>query len=140
MIKLYRIGDMPENTMILYIVRSLKESELPEFDFIHVPELSPCQELFDTYKKLKATDNWNRETFNSIYVPNFIRDMKYESSIEKMKYLVDESYKRDIGLFCYCRDETMCHRSIVGGILKGMKANIDCPEEYLKYYRYYVNF
>ncbi len=47
-----------------------------------------------------------------------------------MKQLIEESRSREIALVCFCEDETLCHRSIVGGILLKLGAQISCNPEY----------
>lgn len=138
MIELHKIGTVTENTENWYIVRKLGD-EIYSQNFIHVPELSPSPELFARYRQLKKLGQWNKETFDNIYVPIFLKEMTSEQAINHIKFLVRESKKRNIALFCFCENEIICHRSIVGGILKGYKSDIICPDEYLKYYEMYIN-
>lgn len=136
MIELKKIGEITENTINWYIVRRLGDEPLP-LVYLHVPDLSPSDELLDEYKALRDAENWNSYTFSTIYLPKFIKEMTAETAIEKLEYLVKASREKDIALFCFCKTESLCHRSIIGGILKGMGADIDCSDEYVKYYRMY---
>lgn len=102
---------------------------------IHVPELAPSKPLFFHYLDLRKKKTWNQEAFDLIYVPWFLRDLKNSpKAMLLMNYLYLMGERKDIELLCYCTDEGMCHRSIIGGLLKGIGAPIQCPDEYLKYY------
>jgi len=139
MIELHQIGiNVPEDTEKWYIVRKLGDNLISQ-DFKHVPELSPSPGLFERYRQLVKNGQWNKETFQHIYVPVFLKETKTEPAVSLLKLLVRKSNRKNISLFCFCEDETICHRSIVGGILKGMNAEILCPDDYLQYYEMYKN-
>ncbi len=136
MIRLRRItskeDDVKENW---WIVR--KPDYLPD-NAKWVPELSPTPELFAYYSSFYEKGTWSKEHFDSEYVPWFIKDLKVnEKGKEYLEYLKEISEKEDINLCCYCIDERICHKTIIAGILKGMGADIECSDEYLKYYRFY---
>lgn len=117
--------------------------------------LAPSKSLFGKYvaikdaKKADGTPVYDRKWFDENYVGEFISDIVYrtggvadgnESAID----LLNEVYKRgkteDLTLLCYCSNESLCHRSIVGGILLSVGANIECDPSYVKYgeiYRYF---
>ncbi|MCR5834939.1 MAG: DUF488 domain-containing protein [Lachnospiraceae bacterium] len=102
-------------------------------------ELAPSSELLDVYLDLRDNGQWNREAFDSIYVPAFIREI---SENTKAGRLLQELCSKDlegksICLVCYCEDETMCHRSIVAGVLMGKGAKVIADADYLKYYALY---
>lgn len=106
-----------------------------------VTALSPSTNLFFTYRDLVSKGNWNADTFNSIYVPQFIRELKQNAEAQSLlQYLIEQDkLGKKICLFCFCTDETLCHRSIVAGILRGMGGNVvtDTGKEYLQYYGLY---
>lgn len=134
MLKLHKIG-MPilDDFEKWYIVRKL-DDDIKNDTFRHVPEISPSQSLFMKYRELAHSHRWNKQTFTSIYLPCFLTEMKQATSLSILQELVDRSHLDNIALCCYCDDESICHRSIVGGILKGMGADIEYPQEYLRYY------
>lgn len=105
------------------IVRSMKH---PIMDFKHVPALSPSLQLFFDYRKLVQAGKWNKQMFDNWYVPQFIRELNEDQEAHSaLKVLHDADRQgRKIGLCCFCTDETMCHRSIIAGILGNMGANI----------------
>lgn len=97
------------------IVRSLKNPG----NLKHISELSPSWNLFKKYLQLQDSGWWNTETFRNIYVPTFLREMQTGTARRKLSELMelDRQGKR-ICLVCFCSDETLCHRSIVAGILQ----------------------
>lgn len=96
------------------IVRSLKH---PDPHMRHVPELSPSWGLFRKYMSLRDAGNWNQDTFQEIYVPQFLEEMQGK----EQKALLNELFLSDkhICAACFCYKEDLCHRSIVGGMLQG---------------------
>jgi len=122
------------------IVRKLKESDLIEGSK-HIPELSPSTYLLERYIELREKGIWNKESFEKIYVPSFIREIRSRIGVKEI--LNDLVYMSGIGqkicLVCYCEDEEICHRSIVSGILAGMGANIQSNSDYLRFYDMYIN-
>lgn len=102
---------------------------------IHVPELAPSRVLFQHYLYLREQGSWNQESFDMVYAPWFLRDFKESpKAMMLMNYLCLMDERKDIELLCWCADEKKCHRSIIAGLLKGIGASIECPDEYLKYY------
>lgn len=99
------------------IVRSLKNPGKMK----HVPELSPSWALFKKYLRLREAGQWNTDMFKSIYVPTFLKEMAGMEAQRKLSELIelDKQGKR-ICMACFCRDEALCHRSIIAGILQHM--------------------
>lgn len=134
MIRLGRISDVGKRPgeECWLIVRSLKQCPAGA---LHVPVLSPSQGLFYAYLDAKRAGQYNKEWFERNYVPRFLNEML--SSMESRKLLdqlYHESKNRDFLLACFCTDEATCHRSIVGGMLLGAGAAIECKPEYAAYY------
>lgn len=68
------------------------------------------------------------------YVPIFIEQMRNDEKAKAyLRQLADESKFKNIALVCFCKDETMCHRSIIGGILYHMGASVEIEETYKAY-------
>lgn len=133
MIYIGKVSDMNDSfDENLMIVRS--PDEIPPFAK-HVPLLSPSPELFSKYKRALACNLFNKQWFDDIYVPEFIDDLsKNDKAVSLLKYLCDYGKNKDIFLCCYCENETICHRSIIAGILIGMGAKIKTDDSYIKYY------
>lgn len=97
-------------------------------------ELSPEQDLFRAYRERAKPGCWNRSAFDSFYVPHFLTDLsENQVGLSLLQDLKEQSSDQEIALACFCEDESMCHRSIIGGILLNMGASIDCAEDYRKY-------
>lgn len=97
------------------IVRSLKNPG----KMMQVPELSPSWSLFKKYLSLRDAGKWNKAAFRDVYVPAFLQEMRNADARKKLTEIIelDRQGKR-ICLACFCPDETLCHRSIVAGILQ----------------------
>lgn len=119
------------------IVRSMKN---PSKHIKQVPELSPSLNLFFKYRTLVQENKWNKQTFDTIYVPQFLKEMHEEQSINILNklYQIDKKGGK-ICLVCFCPDETMCHRSIIAGLLQGVGCNIqtETNNNYTRYYKMY---
>lgn len=120
------------------IVRKLKSNP---GNFRHVKDLSPSLELLNTFIELRENGEWNKQAFDEIYLPRFLKEIKDNEHARELLY---ELYDRDasgerIALTCFCDDENICHRSIVAGILQGMDANVvtKTGNDYSRYYEMY---
>ena len=114
-----------------------KPDEIPDF-VKHEPLLSPSPELFRKYRDTYYAGKFNQEYFDKVYVPQFIRELaNNKAETELLHAMVSLSEEEDVLLACYCEKESMCHRSIIAGILLGMGAEIVTSSEYRKYYEMY---
>lgn len=105
-----------------------------------IVDLAPSQYLWAKYQRLKLDKNWNADSFRSIYLPMFLQEMKTEAAKQRLNelYVADKEGK-DIALVCFCTEESLCHRSIIGGLLQGAGCNVYAPSgsDYSKYYHQY---
>lgn len=127
-----------EYDKIFLIVRSSKVNN-PRI--VQVPELAPSQELFFMYRKWVSEGVWSQETFDEKYVPWFLKDFvnnPNSSNALNLIYHLSEVKEERICLLCYCGNESMCHRSIIAGLLQGVGAHVrlvpDTKADYSKYY------
>lgn len=59
------------------IVRSLKNPiNVSGIKCQQVKELSPSWDLFTEYRRLKGSEEWNLDSFNRIYRPRFMSEIK----------------------------------------------------------------
>lgn len=79
-----------------------------------VPTLAPSSNTFRIYW---GNPEFNMNVFKQEYVPSFLRDMCDERSRKALCELWDAAQTRNIIAICACSDESMCHRSIVAGIV-----------------------
>lgn len=97
---------------IWLIVRSLKAMPTCNVPVYHVPALSPSPDLVEYYLSLRHARKWNKETFETLYKPRFLKEMESPEASNMLDILRERAKDRHILLVCYCQDE-MCHRSIV---------------------------
>lgn len=117
------------------IVRSLKYGN-PRMR--HVPELSPSWSLFKRYITIKEEGNWNEHTFQTIYVPQFLKEMRGKVQQDLLNELFN--IEKHICLVCFCGEEELCHRSIIGGMLQGAGLEVKgLSRDYSHYYDWWKN-
>ena len=124
---------------VVYDITLSKRTHDDIQNMIKKPVLAPSASLFSRYAKNQKT--FDKTDFNSWYAPQFMKDaVNDDSFLPELNELKELSFQKNIALVCYCTNENedKCHRSIVGGILKGLGADIDCSDEYLKYYTQFV--
>ena len=132
-----RVGNAAEADKNRYdanwlIVR--KPDEMPDF-VKHEPLLSPSPGLFRLYREAFHAGRFDRSFFENVYVPRFLSELiGNKEALALLDQLARRSGEEDILLACYCEDETMCHRSIIAGILLGMGADIETRAEYIRYH------
>lgn len=122
------------------IVQSMKN---PSPKIKQVKALAPTKSLFFAYRNMANSGTWNQKAFDEIYVPQFLHDLitnKAETyKMLNQLYNLDKAEKK-ICLVCFCSNETMCHRSIIAGLLQGVGCNVitETGNDYKKYYDRYV--
>ena len=85
----------------------------------HMPVLAPSWKLFHRYQDLKKAGAWNEKTFLSEYLPVFLSEMNAPEARRALQTLVSRSNAGErIVLYCFCPDEALCHRAILGKILE----------------------
>lgn len=118
------------------VVRSMKYKK--DMRIKQVTELSPSYELFMKYINLRKSNNWNRTSFNEIYVPQFLYEMtelcKAHKS-NKLQELFEASTdnSKNICISCYCKDLDLCHASILAGIMQYLGGNVNISKDYSFY-------
>lgn len=101
--------------------------------------LAPSGPLFQKYLALRNADRWNPITFNTEYVPQFLRELRQNQAALQlcMDILKMDAAGKHIVLMCSCSNEELCHRSIIAGLLYG--AGGDVHTDTGKTYRYYYD-
>lgn len=119
------------------IVRSLKTVPyIPNTQVFHIPALSPSPELFQCYLSWRNAYKWNRDMFHKQYVPRFLKEMKEELPRHFLNTLYIRAKSKHILLACFCPDESLCHRSIVCGLMQGVGCETSA-NDYRHYYTLY---
>lgn len=118
------------------IVRSYRSHRA---GFKHLPVLSPSSDLFYEYRALYDAHAWNKDSFNKTYVPKFLKEMHEQNAMDMLNTIYAMSFTNNIALCCYCKDESLCHRSIIAGLLQGAGAPVQTSsgKDYSKYWDMY---
>lgn len=120
------------------IVRSMT---YPIANVAQLDVLSPSKDLFFWYQRMAKAGKWDKRAFDDEYVPRVLKEIR--SDLAARRTLNDlRRRSRDgehIALACYCGDETMCHRSIVAGLLSGAGTEVrtGTGRDYSAYYGQY---
>lgn len=142
MIRITSIRNIKDDTYdeVWAIVRSMKT---PSNTIKQVTALAPSEKLFYQYLTLKKNNEWNKHTFATVYVPQFMKEMFNKESGNMLNYLYRQDQEgKKICLVCFCPNEKLCHRSIIAGLLQGAGCSVitDNPKtDYSDYYRLWFN-
>ena len=79
----------------------------------HIPQLSPSRELFSAYLSWKKQGIWNKDQFDNVYTPRFLKEMESEEARAYLGLLGDKIRMLDVLVCCFCEDESLCHRSLI---------------------------
>lgn len=141
MIKIGTYSDISsEYEEVWHIMRSVKQLPKNSYNIIHkhVPILSPSPDLFHMYLDLKKVGAWDELSFRNDYLPRFLKEMNNREVFMTLRELYYLSKTKNILLLCACKNESMCHRSIIAGILQGRFPDIEIHSEdlcnYMGYY------
>ena len=91
-----------------------------QFVTSHHPELAPSQDIYNHYQELKKCGQWTQWSFENWYVPAFLKEIASRpSAVQSLNYLFNHRFDKEIILLCACPKDSMCHRSIIRGMLAG---------------------
>lgn len=104
--------------------------------------LATTTSLFHWYVQQRRAGLWSYEAFVDTYVPRFLESLANDASAHELMLDLAKraNYGERIVLACYCDVEALCHRSIIGGILDGMGADVKTRigNDYRMYYSIYM--
>ena len=87
--------------------------------------LSPSPELFKIYLDLKKYKVWDKETFEEMYKPKFLKEMNNKEVYKILNELCrHDRLGRKVCLVCYCSDYSLCHRSLIIDLLRELGCEI----------------
>ena len=105
------------------IVRSMKfQPKVNGAKIMQVADLSPSYDLFKKYLDLRNQGRWNQSAFDTIYTPQFLRELSENHNAMQLLNMLAKSDK-NILLLCFCEDKNTCHRSLIAKELEKMGAN-----------------
>lgn len=105
-----------------------------------VPDLAPSSGLFQATRICIEQKLWSWDRWMAWYVPEYLKELRERPSAQVQLEAIASKYghndTRNACIGCWCKQEMMCHRSIVAGILKGMGARVitKTQQDYLLYY------
>jgi uncharacterized protein YeaO (DUF488 family) len=86
----------------------------------HVPQLAPSYDLLNRYLSWRSQGIWNKDQFDTVYIPQFLNEMQMPMAQQYLRLLQSKSKEKDVLICCFCSDESMCHRTLVKGIIESM--------------------
>lgn len=122
-----KISEYDDIYLIIRSVASLERSGSSVLQHAkQLADLSPSKELFYSYLDWKKNNEWNQDKFNECYKPTFINELNANPNAAKWLNKIEENDKagRKIALLCFCPDENLCHRIIIGDILRSRGCNV----------------
>lgn len=124
MLRILNMKDLDPNQAD-YCVCIMRSNRFLRKGIKHMPQLAPSWDLFNKYLAWQKAGEWNKDVFNSVYVHEFINGLCSKEARDALNWLWAQSYlSKEVQVGCTCPDESMCHRSIVGGILEGTGASV----------------
>lgn len=100
--------------------------------------LSPSNELFQWCCNMQASGNWNEDSFQQYFLPQFLQEMNSKEARHALNQIVKlDRAGKIVVLNSFFKDESLCHRSILGGMLQGVGCNVvmESGKDYSNYYR-----
>ena len=122
-----RTADFDNIYLIVRSIESLKRSRNSILNSaIQVSDLAPSKSLFYRHLDWNKAGCWNKNKFETEYAPTFLNELNnnQNAKIWLNKIAADDKAGKKIALLCFCKDEDLCHRTIVGEILKQKGCNI----------------
>lgn len=110
---LSNMKNAPEDAMKAIIMRFPPFVDTTKVDVIHVPELSPNNELFKKYKQDK---DW--EAFKEGFENQIISDPDTIKYLELLVQAIEDKDGNDVVLVCCEKDANNCHRTLIADYLK----------------------
>ena len=83
----------------------------------HIDTIAPSQKLLYDTLEMKRKKTWNQETFDKIYAPRYLKEMLEIEPMLQLQKLAELSKTQDVLIACYCKDENLCHRSLIKQIV-----------------------
>ena len=89
------------------------------------PELAPSPELFQQFLSAKRKGGDIKLFFQNEFEDTFLHELaEREEARKSFEYLFNNRNNKDIILMCSCAKDSICHRSILRGILAGAAASV----------------
>ncbi len=98
-----------------FAVRHPGKINLAKYHLILKQEIAPSTELFNRVAELKEKGEWNTTTYETMYRPIFIEEMKSLKARNALNEIAKElNSGLNVMIICFCPTEEFCHRKILG--------------------------
>lgn len=89
-------------------------------------ELAPSRTLLFKAKALEKNKEWDTTAFQEFYLPNYLNEIRQNDKAYKEINEIATTLNKGHNVYyaCYCKDHTICHRSIVGDIFERNGYNV----------------
>lgn len=123
---------------IYFVVNNLKTS--PDFDYKQMKNLAPSNELSYKQYNMSKKGMLNKYTFNNWYTKEFLNSVVGNTGfVKNLGEILEEDKKGNVAIVGFGADESLSHRSIIGGILKGFGADVHAENDYDDYFYEFVS-
>lgn len=97
---------------VRYLPRGVRKADYARRDFFDVwlPSLAPSRELLSEYKQSKMTPG--------TFFRRYRVEMEETEPRQTIALLASLARHTPLSVGCYCDDETLCHRSILGELIR----------------------
>ena len=89
---------------------------------IHEPDLAPSPKLLAKVNELKRNGAWNRAIFDEEFSWDFLQESlgkEFRDALNRLFVRVVRE-NQNVALTCFCKEDELCHRSIVMGLLQAI--------------------
>ena len=106
--------------------RGVKKTDFAKQDWYDVwlPDLAPSAQLVSW----ALTDDWTEQRWKR-FRRTYLKEMKEPTPAYLITLLAALSQSSDFSVGCYCENESRCHRSILGDLLKDAGADMTARSE-----------
>jgi len=96
--------------------------------WVYKNQLTPSNKLLSVVTDLKKKGIWNAVSFQSEYLPVFLKELKNNPEAKKEFEEIISTLEKgiDVQYACYCTEPKICHRGIIAELVrrKGFKVVI----------------
>jgi hypothetical protein len=83
--------------------------------WLHLNGLTPSAKLLSQMKELEKNGDWNEESFQTLYRPQFLKEKEADANAKKELLWIAGQLTQGLDIYyaCYCQKCEICHRSLV---------------------------
>lgn len=94
--------------------------------WVHFDQMTPSKKLLFKFKDKEKNGNWNQDAFDSFYKPNFLKETSCNDLAKEEIKKIAQHLKQGKNVYyaCYCKEFSLCHRSIIAEIFERNGYNV----------------